>query len=284
VWTGTTMIVWGGAVSSTGNASGGAAYDPANGTWTAISATGAPSDRRDHSAVWTGSKMIVWGGTDITEGDGMADGGIYDPANDTWTALPDTGAPEARFGHSAVWTGTKMIVWGGATSSTDSLDDGAAYDPSTGAWTPISNTHAPTARRDHSAVWTGSEMIVWGGSSISAGDPDADTLAYTPATDSWAALATTNAPDPRFGHAATWTGDAMFVWGGADSSTDTFDDGAQLDPASGVWTALPSDGAPSARRKLTAVWDGSAILLWGGSTILDGGTDYDTGAVFGVFQ
>jgi N-acetylneuraminic acid mutarotase len=226
----------------------------------------------------------VWGGTDITEGDGMDDGGIYDPATDTWAALSSVGAPQARFGHSAIWTGSKMIVWGGGTSSTTSLDDGAAYDPATDAWTAIASTGAPEARRDHSGVWTGAEMIVWGGSYISAGDPYDDTFAYDPATDAWSPLTTTGAPSSRFGHAATWTGTAMFVWGGADSSTDTFADGAQLDPSTGVWTALPTDGAPSARRRLTAVWDGSSVLQWGGSTILDGGFDFDTGASFDFYQ
>ena len=31
----------------------------------------------------------------------------------TWTATSTTNAPSARAGHSAVWTGTEMIVWGG---------------------------------------------------------------------------------------------------------------------------------------------------------------------------
>lgn len=30
-----------------------------------------------------------------------------------WEALPTDGAPEPRYLHSAVWTGSKMIVWGG---------------------------------------------------------------------------------------------------------------------------------------------------------------------------
>jgi hypothetical protein len=33
-----------------------------NDTWTATSTDGAPSARRNHTAVWTGSEMIIWGG------------------------------------------------------------------------------------------------------------------------------------------------------------------------------------------------------------------------------
>ena len=38
------------------------------------------------------------------------DGGCTD---DTWTATTTDNAPSARDGHTAVWTGSEMIVWGG---------------------------------------------------------------------------------------------------------------------------------------------------------------------------
>jgi hypothetical protein len=34
--------------------------------------------------------------------------------DDSWTATTTTNAPGARSSHTAVWTGTEMIVWGGA--------------------------------------------------------------------------------------------------------------------------------------------------------------------------
>ena len=34
-------------------------------------------------------------------------------SDDTWTATSTTNAPSARPGHTAVWTGSEMIVWGG---------------------------------------------------------------------------------------------------------------------------------------------------------------------------
>ena len=285
VWTGTAMIVWGGAISSTGSYGDGASYDPVTQTWEPISTTNAPSPRRDHSAVWTGTEMIVWGGTDITQGTGLADGGRYDPVTDTWTALSSTGAPQGRFGHSAVWTGTEMIVWGGGVASTSSLDDGARFDPATGTWTAISDTGAPEPRRDHSGVWTGSEMIVWGGSAIAAGGGlFDDTLAYDPVTDTWSPITTTAAPGDRFSHAAVWIGNEMIMFGGATSSTDTLDDGARFDPMTGAWSALPTVSEPTERRELTAVWTGSAVLVWGGSTIVDGGDVLADGAELQIFH
>jgi hypothetical protein len=56
--------------------------------------------------------MLVWGGYDDS---GLnLTGGRYDPATDTWAATSTVNAPSARIYHTAVWTGTEMIVWGGS--------------------------------------------------------------------------------------------------------------------------------------------------------------------------
>src|SRR5438876_5977934 len=82
--------------------------------------------------------------------------------DDTWTATSTTSAPAARELHTAVWTGSEMIVWGGLGSG-GRLNTGGRYNPGTDSWTATSTTSAPVARYFHTAVWTGSEMIVWGG-------------------------------------------------------------------------------------------------------------------------
>ena len=56
--------------------------------------------------------MIVWGGHYPTNANTKA-GGRYNPSTDSWTATSTTNAPSARFIHTAVWTGSEMIVWGG---------------------------------------------------------------------------------------------------------------------------------------------------------------------------
>ena len=70
--------------------------------------------------------------------------------------------PLREIRHTAVWTGSEMIVWGGL-SGADYLNTGGRYNPSTDNWTATSTTNAPDGRDVHTAVWTGSEMIVWGG-------------------------------------------------------------------------------------------------------------------------
>ena len=96
------------------------------------------------------------------DGQRLDSGGRYNPSTDTWIATSTTNAPDARNAHTAVWTGSQMIVWGGvATSSIFST--GGRYNPGTNSWTATSTTNAPAARFSHTAVWTGSEMIAWGG-------------------------------------------------------------------------------------------------------------------------
>ena len=75
--------------------------------------------------------------------------------DDTWTATATANAPVARYRHTAVWTGSEMIVWGGYGVP----NTGGKYNPSTDSWTATSRTNAPAARSYHTAVWTGSEMI-----------------------------------------------------------------------------------------------------------------------------
>ena len=110
--------------------------------------------------------MIVWGGAD-TRSTTLNTGGRYNPSTDSWTATSTTNAPAGRFDHTAVWTGSEMIVWGGFDWQLR-FNTGGRYNPSTDSWTATSTTNAPAARRDHTAVWTGSEMIVWGGVTATA--------------------------------------------------------------------------------------------------------------------
>ena len=133
------------------------------------------------------------------------------PCTNEWAATTTANAPLDRAYHTAVWTGSEMIVWGGH-SFTGKFNTGGKYNPDTNSWTAISTTNAPSARTSHTAVWTGSEMIVWGGagtsnSSLKTGGK------YNPGTDSWTATSTTNAPEARVSHTAVWTGSEMIVWG-----------------------------------------------------------------------
>ena len=118
--------------------------------------------QKNYSAVWTGAEMIIWGGYASDYYNTILNTGRrYNPIADTWTATSTTNAPSSRAYHTAVWTGTEMIVWGGNDGGY--LNTGGRYNPATDTWTATTTTNAPTGRYWHTAVWTGTEMIVWGG-------------------------------------------------------------------------------------------------------------------------
>jgi len=162
-WTGTEMLIWGSGGSAGTNT--GARYNPNTDSWKKTSTKDAPPGLISYSAIWTGSKMLVWGGYYYDEqGDYRIitnQGYVYNPETDSWKQISKKGAPSARHSHSAVWTGSEMIIWGGASHTY--LSTGGIYNPETNSWKTISYTDAPEGRIGSSAVWTGSEMIIWGG-------------------------------------------------------------------------------------------------------------------------
>ena len=213
--------------------------------------------------------MIVWGGIDVTSAR-VNTGGRYDPGTDNWTATSTANAPTGRELHTAVWTGSEMIVWGGI-SDLGFLNTGGRYNPGTDGWIATSTFFAPIRRYSHTAVWTDSEIIIWGGCTaalpchpLNAGGR------YNPSTDSWTATSTANAPEARGYHTAVWTGSEMIVWGG---STDIFalNTGGRYNPTTDSWTATSTTSAPLARQNHTAVWTGSEMIVWGGSGSNTGG-------------
>jgi len=268
VWTGTEMIVWGGG-GVTGELNDGGRYNPSTGVWIYLAGTAGnvPPPREYHTAVWTGTQMLVWGG--VNNGGFLNDGGGYNPTADVWTYLPGTApnAPGPREAHTAVWTGTNMIVWGGAGTN-GFANDGGLFDPLANAWTYLPGTlaNAPAVRAGHAAVWTGSQMLVWGGMSNAV--PYADGGLFNPATTSWTYLPVNlpNTPAARSAATAVWTGSAMIVWGGNGGGGVSLGDGGMFAPASAAWTYLPAgqSGAPSARTGQSAVWTGLEMVIWGG--------------------
>ena len=206
----------------------GCRYDPISNSWTSINIP--LSARSNFSMVWIGNKAIIWGGknestTCLCTGctppyecgclngpqctlntQYFNDGGSIDPVMNSWSGITVAYAPSARSNHTAVWTGSEMIVWGGG-NATSTFNDGGKYNPSTDSWIPTSLTNAPAAKVDHTAVWTGARMIVWGGNLNTGGR-------YNPETDTWLPTSATDAPTSRSKHTAVWAGEDMLVWGG----------------------------------------------------------------------
>jgi len=280
VWSGAEMVVWGGQGDAGFLASGGR-YDPSADSWEPTSLVDAPEARRRHSTVWSGDEMIVWGGCVDSEcSQHRGNGGRYDPVADVWTAVSEVGDPQGRSQHTAVWTGSEMILWGGCSGGECQISrqDGGRYDPSTDSWMPTAHPGMPAARLNHTGVWTGSEMIVWGGNG-----PLGLTLTggrYDPATDSWSPTAIDGVAGARDLHSAVWTGSEMVVWGGRLAGIGTTATGARYDPLLDVWAGIDSTGAAEARAAHTVVWDGTRMIVWGGCRFSDCQSVLDTGGLY----
>lgn len=178
-----------------------------------------------------------------------------------WQVGAVAGAPAARYGHTAVWTGSEMLVWGGNLSASEWSGAGSRYQADADEWAALPAFNAPTARAGHGAVWTGQEMILWGG--FAHGSYLNSGARFNPATQTWTPLATAGAPAGRDGQVMVWTGARLLVWGGRNAG-GLLADGALYDPATDTWTALALSGAPAARFCAAAAWTGESLLVWGG--------------------
>jgi len=195
----------------------GGRYDPLTDRWAATSTSGAPTGRYSHAAVWTGDRMFVWGGAYFYINlynqrvyVYLNDGKLYDPATDTWSAVATVNAPPARSGHVAIWTGGKVLVWGGSGSTANQIElRGGRYDPTLDAWETTSTATTLNVYGGYTkTAWTGNVMLVWGQNN---GPTDSGMGArYDPVADSWLPTSTDSAPSA--GGTVAWIGKGLLVW------------------------------------------------------------------------
>ena len=166
---------------------------------------------------------------------------------------------------SPVWTGTEVIIWGGFDGDYGGYgSNGVRYRVSSNTWSPTSTNGAPAARIDHHTVWTGSQMLIWGGRTNGYPTFTGTGGRYDPQADTWSAINLTNAPSPRSGSTAVWTGTEMIIWGGSDDSGGFLNSGGRYNPSMDKWVST-STPAPTARANHVAVWTGTEMIVWGGN-------------------
>jgi len=184
-------------------------------------------------------------------------------ASSRWSYLP---AAPIRGRTSAVgaWTGTQMLIWGGATARQEQLfADGAAYDPASRAWSTL--PAAPIAGRvGASSVWTGQSLFIWGGfTTPDAVAPTSDGALYTPADHSWVTLPP--APVPGYQQVvALRSGELVILL-----STPRGGDGSVVHvqsyrPATNSWSRLPDLNLPAGHDvgQVAAIAVSDQIYLW----------------------
>ena len=117
--------------------------------------------------------MVIFGGCKGGScGTKLNDAFEYNPVTNAWAATTTTSLPVVRSSQTAVWTGSKMLVWGGATTSAVAVNSGGAYSPQFQTYTTGSgNFTVPTGV-------TSVIVEVWGaggggGAGGAAGNPGA---------------------------------------------------------------------------------------------------------------
>ena len=157
VWTGSQLVVWGGATTIGDNqvpTSNGAVWNEATGTWHAM-APSPLSSREGAAGVWDGHGVLIWGGDNAGQHPKsyrmFVDGAIYDPEDNTWQLLANSPL-SARTRATATWTGSEVLVVGGgaldapATGPPSTALSVAAFSPSTGRWESLPRFPGAPAR------------------------------------------------------------------------------------------------------------------------------------------
>jgi len=134
-----------------------AAYNPVCKAWRRLAPL--PASRFNADVVWDGHEMLVVGGVVAAQGGKPGSpakvGFAYDPKTNRWRQVAPM--PTGRTNFPAIWTGKRLLTWGGSTPAS-----GIAFDPTANRWSSL--PPAPlTGRASLTAVWTGRSMILWGG-------------------------------------------------------------------------------------------------------------------------
>ncbi len=251
-------------------------FDAASDSWRIGNSNGCPTERLYASAVWTGSEVVFWGGKDNDYLPTENPNGAYNPATDTWRLISNVNAPSPREWVTPIWTGTEMIIWGGADTRSDYnnppiLADAYAYNPAIDAWRTIPSQGAPSPRIEVMSAWTGRELLVWGGTAdsnqIRQDLADRAYLksggAYDPVSDSWRPMATEGAPSQNRPTVSAWTGAEFLIWNSLKA------EGAAYNPSADKWRSIDARG-PLLPHGSCHTWTGEYFLVCGDQVEPDG--------------
>jgi len=231
-------------------------------SWQSMTVSPDVYGRTFHSTVATPNKMIIWGGLSgqsDTYPPVISNGASYTPSTQSWFIISTKNEPKARYGHSTIWTGNEMIIWGGKGTSKE-LKDGAIYNPTTDKWRPIKTPNHLSSRMFHKAVWTGKKMIIWGGTNKRKNLNDGGI--YNPQTNSWEKLPVKNSIEGLTSHSMIWTGSEVIIWGGHTNSKKS-NIGWALSLNTNTWKVLDSNG-PASRANHATAWVDKKMFILGG--------------------
>ncbi len=257
-------------------------FDPATLRFTAKAPLPIPRFRTQ-AAVYTG-KILVFAGISAL---GAANAQVYDPATDSWSALPSV-SWEKRFWFGDV-VGDLVLLAGGRDEHGKSSSSADAYSDSWRAW--VSATNLITSREDAFAVALDGVLYVMGGrtedgtglAAAEKGVPPAAPIAVVipppppPAVAiTWTAKAPM--PTPRSFGATVVVGSLIYTLGGLEKGKGASRAVEAYDPAADRWAIKAP--LPEARYNFAAAAYAGRVYVFGGADARLGVVDtidvYDT--------
>lgn len=242
-------------------------YDPSVDSWSSVAVPPMPTARSFHTATRLNNGLILVVGGAIAGGQVTGNTELYDPINNSWTALGAIPAlPTGRYLHTATLlpSNGKVLIAGGYDGF-NPLNLPKLFDPTTNSWSNAGSMSSVRAYHTATLLQNGKVLVV--GGEIGAGGPaTASVDSYDPATNSWSgahALLT-----GRYLHSATlMAGGKVMIAGGytttATNSVEIYDSVIDDWVAAGTMASLRFAHA-------TTVLGSGAVLATGG--ISSGGT------------
>jgi hypothetical protein len=136
-WSGEQLLVWG-LPADGWHLPDGWAFDVATGSWSELPSL-LNQERANATAAWLSTPptssnvvlhqppLVVWGGLDRQLREGRTDGFVLDPTSHRWRQIPPAKLA-ARVQPAIVWTGDRLLVWGGRWRASV-FTDGAVFRP-----------------------------------------------------------------------------------------------------------------------------------------------------------
>jgi hypothetical protein len=229
-------------------------------------------------AALSNGQVLIAGG--LSNGTVLQSAELYNPATETFTALPASGSTELqvpRFGAGvAVLQDGQVLIAGGNTTGDNPVASAELFDPATDTFTELPTSgstelqdgrYAPVA----APLPNGQVLIAGGEDNNSAAIQSAEL--FDPTDDTFTALSPsgdTELQTPRRAAVAAPLPDGeVLIAGGASSQATIATQSAELfDPTTDTFTQLPASGDSEMSTPLT---EGAAAPLPNGQVLIAGG-------------
>jgi len=218
--------------------------------------------RTHHTAVvLKDGSVLVAGGT--TSGGGTTSAAeIYDPAGNSWTAVPG-GMTSPRSSHTASLLSDGRVLLAGGATTTGATNTLEIYSPATGSFTAVTSGMLSSVRQEHAAaVLADGRVLIAGGSDGAASLNSTDI--FDPATGSVAAgPAMTSA---RAGLSATTLLDGKVLLAGGNNGSADLSTAEVYNASAGSISATGGLATPRRDHLALLLPQNNGVLITGGSS------------------